>query len=150
MYGTPAEETDYSIASKTYAIDAENAIVSGIPAKTTAEDVLSELTCQAQDATIQIVDASGEALDGGGMVASQMKVQVVAHNEVRKEYVVSVLGDLDGSGGPSEAAIEQIQSYILGDASLNLLQVLSADVKPDGKINVQDLVLIKKSILLGQ
>ncbi len=150
VYGTPAEETDYSIASKTYAIDAENAIVSGIPAKTTAEDVLSELTCQAQDATIQIVDASGEALDGGGMVASQMKVQVVAHNEVRKEYVVSVLGDLDGSGGPSEAAIEQIQSYILGDASLNLLQVLSADVKPDGKINVQDLVLIKKSILLGQ
>lgn len=60
------------------------------------------MTCQAQDATIQIVDASGEALDGGGMVASQMKVQVVAHNEVRKEYVVSVLGDLDGSGGPSD------------------------------------------------
>lgn len=41
VYGTPAEETDYSIASKTYAIDAENAIVSGIP----AEDDPQRMSC---------------------------------------------------------------------------------------------------------
>lgn len=138
-----------ALSSDTLIVDNEQSIVSGIAYGSTAEDVLSQLSCES-GMTLRVTDSDGIILDGSAAVSTGMQFQLVRNSSVLRNYSAAVSGDLGLGGRPGVSALLAVKSHILGRDPLTPVQTASADLNRDGRINIFDLVELKLMILKGQ
>lgn len=114
-------------------------------AKTTIADYIKSQS--ATDGTVRVVDQNGKVVTSG-YVATGMKKQVVNGNAVLHEWVLYVVGDVDGDGSVTALDMMAIKRNILGKDKLNAAQTKAANVNDtDEDINVLDMMGVKKIIL---
>ena len=134
-----------TLSSETLSIHEDEGIISGIDLRTSAADVLAQLS---SNVSLKLADAEGNELAADAHVTSATKLLLVSGGQTMAEYALSVKGDL-GAGDPNLAALIGVKAHILGKQELTPLQKYSADVDGNGRINVLDLLHIKLMILNG-
>ena len=119
--------------------------ISNIAVNTDVSTVKETLESVGGNATVSILDASGN-VKTSGIIATGDKITI--NNEENTETLeVVIKGDTSGDGVINALDLLQVQKNILGTYTLTGAYLEAADTSKDGMVNALDLLQIQKSIL---
>lgn len=114
----------------------------GIPVQTSAADFLS---CFHQE-NVRLVRA-GTSVSGDAPVGTGMVVQQLVGGSVIGEWVVAVVGDVNGDGARSITDLLGIKAHLLKKSALAGIYAQAADLSGDGDISITDFIQLKAILL---
>ena len=122
--------------SKEY-IDKETSTMPNVVEKTTAEELITNLSTYGITATI--TDKNGNALESNAKVGTGCKVT----DQDGNVYTVIVKGDVDGNGKIDSTDYLNIKQIFIGTSKITGVYLNASDVDKDGEITVTDYLRIK-------
>ena len=134
-------QIDDTITSEIYVIDNENMYITRIPANTTVEELLNNVTSQA---SIIIYDKNQNIItdDIDKLITTNSKLKVG-----EKIYTLAVIGDLDENGQLNTVDLSKIKRHVIEIINLENIYIKAADMNNDGLVNLVDLSLLKRAII---
>ncbi len=124
----------------------ENNIILGFKINDTYEEILKKIETTGE---ITVTDNKGEELTKEDIVRTGSKIKIEINTEV-KEYTVSVIGDVTGTGKVTIADVMKTANYILDNSVIEEeCYKIAADVTEDGNIKISDVMQLANYILKG-
>ncbi len=132
------------LESAKFKIDRRSGVVSNISPGTTAAQLLSGFSNNADKLKLYMPDGSAFT---GGAVASGMTIKLVSGGVVNDTLVLSVLGDVNGDSEIDIDDILYIRADIVDTYTLKAWELPAADVSGDGAVDINDILYVRAHIL---
>ena len=129
------EFNSYSVLQKE-----ENKYIANIEPNTTVDNVIKDIVT---NGNISIYKNNNEIINKNAKVETGMKVLVYDNNK-SYEFIIVVMGDLNGDGDANIRDILAINKYRLGKANLENKYLLAGDVNKDNIVDIRDIMQINK------
>lgn len=131
-------ESYFSITDPNLSI--ANGALRGVKLKTAVADLLKGFT-----GTVDIVNASGDVLDGTKIVGTGCKLRVTENGSTYYAATVLVMGDVDGDGTVTSYDYLFIKRHFMGTYNLKDVYFQAGNIGGGDKLDVVDYVLIKRA-----
>lgn len=128
---------DDEIGSNKYTIDDNNKFINKVLPNTNLSSFKNNIT---SEAAYKVVDKNGKELVNTEKVTTGSKVIT----QTGKEYVLSVMGDLNGDGEISISDLSILSKIVVGSKQLEGAYKIAADVTGDNQIKITDLSKLAK------
>ena len=132
------------LASETYTVDQEQAIVSGVHDETSVEDFKSNFTNDAS--LIKVYNKDGQEITTGN-VGTGMTVKLIIEGTVQDELQICVLGDVSGDGVIDITDILYVRAHIIGTYQLSNVEEIAAELNKDEVVDITDILYIRAHII---
>ena len=118
----------------------ENNYIANIEPSTTIENIKHNITT---DGNISIYRNNVEVIDKDAKIATGMKIRFFNDRE-SDEFIISVIGDVNGDGEATIRDILAINKHRLGKTQFKNEFELAGDVNKDNKVDIRDILKINK------
>lgn len=125
------------VESNKYAVDDSNKFIDKVLPNTNLSNFKNNIS---SEATYKVVDKNGKEIMNTGKVTTGSKVIT----QTGKEYVISVMGDLNGDGEISISDLSILAKTVVGSRQLDGVYKMAADVTGDNQIKISDLSKLAK------
>jgi hypothetical protein len=129
------------LASSDYHVS--DAMLLNVKAQTTVNALLAQL----ENGDLEVLDSYGYVLNGNAVVGTGAQVNLYQDGEIVDTVIVTVLGDLDGSGTIDSSDYLRLKAAVMSKFALTDAQRAAADVDGSGKVNSVDYQKIRDYFL---
>lgn len=130
----PLSSSDYHVS---------DAMLLNVKAQTTVNALLAQL----ENGDLEVLDSYGYVLSGTAVVGTGAQVNLYQNGEIVDTVIVTVLGDLDGSGTIDSSDYLRLKAAVMSKFALTDAQRAAADVDGSGKVNSADYQKIRDYFL---
>lgn len=96
---------------------------------------------------IQVVDPEGRVLNGNALVTTGCELRVLnTAGQIIDQAVIGIRGDVRGSGTMDVGQVVQVAQFLNGNRTPTELQLFTADMNSNGRIDITDLVTMTNSM----
>ena len=136
-------ENDITVSGEENEIDVK-AKLNGDYILTAPETKVNEIATALEILDYAITDVKNNVLENTAKIATG---HIFIDKTYNKTYTVVVLGDVNGDGEVRATDYMRIKSHIMGETTLDDLQMLAADINCDGEVRATDYMRIKSYIM---
>ena len=131
-------ETYGQISSKTYRLDRQNKLITGISSGTTVAVLKKNISYKGY--TLLVKKQDGSIKTTGALGTGMTITFLYPGGSIKEEYKVVIYGDITGEGNCNSRDIRLFMSVLLGEETLAFPYNFAADLNQDGMIDATDLL----------
>lgn len=136
-----------SVLSSSYSISElnEKMYVTGLKNNTTVNNVITDFDL-GNNFTIKLFDEKGKQLNNSNLIFTGSMTKIYLDDKLYGDFRNVVSGDVTGSGVVDKESADVIVKHIIEKETLKNEYLLAADINQDGKVKMDDVMKIIKSI----
>ncbi len=135
----PIFKSSFTYSISDYSVDENNSVISRIIVGTTESSFKTHI--KLGDNYSVIVDSANNLIFTGG------KTRIYNSNNLIKEFINIVTGDINGDGIINSADLLKIRQHLIGAKPLNGIYFTASDINYDNTVNSADLLRIRQHLI---
>ena len=138
-YSEPTPETNKITFDSSLDINETNKQINFINEDTKVSSVLGKVQVSGTNITVGIYDKNSTKKGDNDIIATGDKLIIYINNEKNIEYVISVLGDINGDGNLTIADVSKLFQYYRKKITMDDIYIYSGDIINDTEIKLTDI-----------